>query len=366
MFVPYREISDLLRQGKVIPFIGAGANLGNRPPGARWNENTTSFLPKGDELSNWLAAIISFPPDEPSDDLAKVASYFAVESGRTRLIERLQTVFHKREYMPCDIHYLLAELAKSAELAPGVDASVLPEFNLSGAEEAKPLLIVTTNYDVLTEIALQDLGCSYDLVVHPTDNIERAGSVMWWKHGADKPEWVRPNELPIDLNTTTVVYKMHGSGFHAKGAIDSYVITEDDYIDFLSLMMSQQAIPKLFMSHFYTRQFLFLGYGLRDWNFRVMLKNLTGKAELISPSPQPETEQSALAEGTREGSNQLRPELTSWAIQKDPSHLETRLWFKRDVSLFPEDINLFVEGIRRHCKSLVCHLNSKRIIPNGT
>jgi hypothetical protein len=361
--IPYREIADLLRQGQAIPFLGAGASLGNRPPKTEWDEFTTAFLPRGDELSLWLAEIIGFPSNELYDrsDLAKVSSYYAEMSGRDNLLPRLRKVFRRDSYSPCSIHIFLAELAKSAEITQSGEAGLLEELELPKTGAFKPLLIVTTNYDDLTETALQELGCPYDLVVHPTDRKDMAGSIMWWKHGAKEPEWLRANTLAIDLNKTTVLYKMHGTASKLLSEFDSYVITEEDYIDFLSLMTSREAIPQLFTTHFYTRQFLFLGYGLRDWNFRVMLKNLKekprssrektlpGELERIPDIPNPPTADA-----------RKRRELKSWAIQKDPSDLERVLWTARDVILFKEDLNEFVTGLRKHTPTLICHTNAKK------
>lgn len=359
---PYREIADLLRQGQAIPFLGAGANLGNRPPKRAWDENNADFLPRGDELSRWLADVINFPSKHPFDrsDLAKVSSYFSEISGRDNLRPRLRGIFRRNGYSPCDIHIFLAELAKSAEIAQSGDKAFLEDYKELKAAEFKPLLIVTTNYDDLAENALKELGCPYDLVIHPTDNKERAGSIIWWEHGASQPTWLRPNSLAIDLNKTTVVYKMHGTASELMKELDSYVITEEDYVEFLSLMTSREAIPPLFITHFYTRQFLFLGYGLRDWNFRVMLKSLKEKtkspkesASTHDPINRPEVAEPPTHESVK------RRELKSWAIQKEPSDLERILWNARDVILFNEDINHFVTQLRKHSPKLVCHTRSK-------
>ena len=361
--IPYREIADLLRQGQVIPFLGAGANLGTRPPEMSWDEFTSPFLPSGDELSLWLAGIIGFPSEQPHDlsDLAKVSSYFAEISGRDNLLPRLRSVFRSNSYSPCDIHILLAELAKSAEIAQRGNGELLAEYKSLRPDEFKPLLIVTTNYDDLAETALQELGCPYDLVVHPTDHKDMAGSIMWWKHGADEPEWLRPNNLVIDLNRTTVIYKIHGTASKLMSEFDSYVITEEDYIEFLSLMTIQEAIPPLFITHFYTRQFLFLGYGLRDWNFRVMLKKVQEKTR--SPRDKSQFEED-LSQSDRIKPNATaglkRRELKSWAIQKEPSELEGVLWGARDVILFKEDLNEFVAELRKHTRPLLCHINSRK------
>ncbi|HYX30935.1 MAG TPA: SIR2 family protein [Pyrinomonadaceae bacterium] len=310
---PYGEIVDLLNSGKVVPFLGAGVNFGMRQPGAKWDDKQPGFLPSGAELSRFLAAKSNFPSDDDHDlvDLAKVASYFVETSGRPRLRERLREVFD-RDFDPCDIHTYLAEVPA-------------------------PLLVVTTNYDDLTERAFVKSGKPYDLVVHPTDRKDVEASVLWWPHQADKPETIAPNKLFVDLNTTTVIYKMHGTVARPTKEWDSYVITEEDYVDFLSRMTGQTAVPAQFMRHFRTRHFLFMGYGLNDWNLRVVLNNLRS----VLPSA-----------GTNDATEDLAGEdLPSWAIQFQPSDLEVELWQARSVKIYDVDINEFVKQMRAQANS---------------
>ncbi len=302
---PYGVISDLLRQGQVVPLLGAGVNFGTRPHGATYREKDPEFLPSGAELSHVLARDCSFPSTDGNDlsDLAKVASYFEETTGRKVLRGWLRQVFH-RDYQPCAIHTYLAEIDK-------------------------PLLIVTTNYDDLMERALDEAGRPYDLVVYPTDRKDVEGSILWRPHGADQPEAVTHNKFHIDLERTTVVYKMHGTVDRSPIAGDSYVITEDDYVDFLSRMtrQGQGAVPAIFIKHFRTRHFLFMGYGLRDWNLRVVLKNLK------RPTP-------ASAGGSRD------EDMVSWAIQYGPSALERELWQSRKVKIYDVEINQFVKRLK--------------------
>lgn len=309
---PYGEIADLLKKGEVVPFLGAGVNFGARPaPGDRWDAASSTFLPSGVELSRFLADMSNFPAENEDEitDLAKVSSYFVETSARRRLRERLHDIFD-RDFEPAGIHNYLAEIARNS-----------------------PLLIVTTNYDDLTEQAFNRLSLPFDLVVHPTDRKDVEASVLWWKHGATEPEVVPPNQLFIDLKATNVIYKMHGTVDRATAKWDSYVITEDDYIDFLSRMTGQTAVPAQFMRHFRTRHFLFLGYGLRDWNLRVVLKNL----RTVLPT---------LDEAGASADDEMEEELRSWAIQFNPSDLETELWNARKVKIYDVDINEFVEKLR--------------------
>lgn len=305
---PFGVIARLLLKGQVVPLLGAGANAGSRPAGADWDVKAAQFLPRGSELATFLATQSGFPSTDKHDlgDLAKVASYFVETSGRRTLREYLCDIFN-RNFQVCDIHRFLAELPV-------------------------PQLIVTTNYDDLIERAFTEAGKPFDLVIHPTDRKEVEASVLWWEHGAKEPKIVTPNTLDIDLETKIVIYKMHGSVDRLLDKWHSYVVSEEDYIDFLSRMTTQTAVPALFASHFRPRQFLFLGYSLSDWNFRVVLRNLD------TPLP---------GQVTAAGDEPAGDESRSWAIQHQPSRLEQKLWDARHVNIYDFDINEFTRRLRQ-------------------
>ena len=314
---PYGVIADLFKEGAIVPFLGAGVNFGMRkPPDAQWNEKTSKFLPSGAELSRFLAGDSGFPSQEKQDldDLAKVAAFYVEAAERKTLTDQLHRFFDQ-DFPPCDIHKYLTEIPA-------------------------PLLIVTTNYDDLTERAFATAGREYDIVVHANDSREVAGSVLWWKAGAAEPEPVPPAKLFIDLKKTTVIYKMHGT-VDRRSKWDNYVITEDDYVDFLSRMTGQTAVPALFMKTFRNRHFLFLGYGLRDWNLRVVLRNLRGilPGAANTATATDQEEQTAVTE-------EEEVTLRSWAIQFQPSDLEKGLWNARGVKIYDVDINEFVRRLR--------------------
>ena len=295
---PYGEIWDLLRTGSVVPFLGAGSSLCARDPEAHWDGDHPTVLPSGIELAAYLAHKSSFPSKEPRDleDLAKVASYFSDLAGRRRLRQRLRDILnHDFEVSP--LHHLIASIPC-------------------------PLLIVVTNYDTLLEQAFRAINKPYDLVIYPSDNKESAASVLWWQHGEAKPKPVDPNQLTIDLTSKTVIFKMHGTVVRDTADFDSFVITEEDYIEFLSRLDS--AVPPIFFQHCWNRSFLFLGYSLRDWNLRVVLKNLSR----------------ALKQRGQE-------ELPSWAIQRDPSGLDMALWRKRNVEIFDVPLDEFTVRMKQ-------------------
>jgi len=292
---PYPLIRAKLAEGRVIPFLGAGASLGGRAPKSKWTKGTLDFLPTGAELAVHLALTTAFPPDE-AQGLATVAQYFDVIGGRPGLDEELRSIFNS-DYPLTSLHTYLAGIAA-------------------------PLLIITTNYDDLIERALRQNNRAFDLVIHTT-HAALGDRLLWLPHGAAEPQEVLPNKLDIDLTQRTVVYKMHGAVDRVQSSRDQYVITEDDYIDFLVRMMKNKAIPSIFADPLQGRHFLFLGYGLYDWNLRVVLSRVAKNLD-----------------------SQRR--FKSWAIQYRPSALEQRFWQQRGVEIFDMLLSDFVQALARN------------------
>jgi len=285
---PYRIINDNLNRGLVIPFLGAGASLSIKPA----DSTKTDYLPSGAELATQLAEKADFPKNE-TIDLAKVAQYYSLIGGRSPLYRDLHSIFD-HDYPITPLHSYLASIDK-------------------------PMLIVTTNFDDLMERALIEQNRKFDVVIHTCDPDNMGDKLLWIEHGQEKPVEVQPNKLYIDLDTVTVVYKMHGGINRQAPDRDQYVITEDDYIDFLTRMTKNKAIPAIFAEAFQLRHFLFLGYSLRDWNLRVVLNRI---------------------QASRRSSD-----ITSWSIQFKPSIMECNFWQNRGVKVFDMALDDFVQSI---------------------
>ncbi len=302
--LPAPLIRDRLKSGKVIPFLGSGSSLGERNPSMQpWNSDDLEHLPNATELAQYLAKPVEFPPDEDSKELTKTARYYEMIAGRDVLDEELHKVF-ARAVKYTKIHSYLASVPA-------------------------PLLIISTNYDDLMERALTDQGREFDVIIHVTQatlkrasDYERVDSLLYRPHGG-APRFVTDDDLgEVDLAKTFVLYKMHGSVDLQQSERDSYVITEDDYIEFLTRMTNQSAstIPSFVIKHMSQRHLLFLGYSLRDWNLRVLLNRI----DLLS-----------------------RRSVSSWAVQYNPSHLEKRFWDKRNVTTFNMRVDEFVDALQK-------------------
>src|SRR2546430_1338627 len=220
---PYGIIASKLKNGNVIPFLGAGASLGKRkPPNSRFDPNKPRFLPMATELAEVLAKDSSFPSADPQDrsDLAKVSSYYAgVSSDRPTLRQRLRDLLHP----------VGGETSPAESRAP----KQLTLHRLLAALPSRQV-IVTTNYDSLIEQAFDEAKKPYDMVIYPADRLTESdyvNSVLWWQHG-QTPRPVESNKLDefLDLRTTprTVIFKMHGTRHPSDKNYDHFVVTEED------------------------------------------------------------------------------------------------------------------------------------------
>ena len=303
---PYGRIAKALAAGAVVPIIGTGISHCGLPADAHWNPREPKFLPSGEELSEFLADDTGFPSAEERDQLAEVASYYEAFHTRDALHERLRQVLAPETLAGIAVPSLYGLLAEACKV--------------------RPLLIITTNYDTQIELAFHAAQQPYDLVVY-SELKDFGNAVLWWRHGAPKPETPAPNELYIDLDKTTVIFKMHGSILPETSEWDSFVITEADYVELLSRIAGKSAIPALFATHCRDRNLLFLGYRLRDWSFRTILQSLNRFF-------------------AKRAADSGEDEIQSWAVDDDFSELELKFWQKRGVYPYEIAIGEFVKTLR--------------------
>ena len=112
-------VAQALSEGRVIPFLGAGANLVDRGDEV-WHEGA-DFLPNGSELARYLAERGLYPPlpegPLPKElNLLRVAEYVAAAGDEADLYLYLRKVFDL-EYAPTSLHHLLARAARALKEA---------------------------------------------------------------------------------------------------------------------------------------------------------------------------------------------------------------------------------------------------------
>ena len=285
----------------MIPLLGAGVNLCGRPPNEAWLPG--DYLPTGGELARYLAERFDYPRDEALD-LVRVSEYASVMSGSGPLYEELHRVFDA-DYPISPLHRFLAQLPRR-----------LKQSN----QPHRCQLIVTTNYDDALERAFREAGEPFDLVCYIADGIQR-GKFVHWPPGGEPTLIEVPNEYEkLRPGEQSVILKIHGAidrtGPEAEW--DSYVITEDHYIDYLTRTEIQNLVPVMLAMQLRRSHFLFLGYGMRDWNLRVILHRIWGEQRL---------------------------KYKSWAIQQDPNKLEREFWGLRGVDVYDMPLEQYVPAL---------------------
>ncbi len=301
----YWLVANLIGEGQVIPFLGAGANLCDRPDDAVF-ELGGDYLPSGSELADELAKGVRYPLTDL--DLPRVSQYFDAKLGERGLYKSLHTLFDAN-YPPSSLHHLLASLP--------------PLLRERGSPQ---LLILTTNYDDALERACAERGEEYDLVWYEAKRGGVRGTFLHRPPGGEPVVIERPNEY-ADLapQDRMVILKLHGAIDRLERAHDSYVITEDHYIDYLSGDDIAGQVPITLRERMADSHFLFLGYSMHDWNLRVVLNRIWGSQQL---------------------------DLTSWSIQREPAdpgvrEIEETLWRNRGdgVELFYVPLNEYVAAL---------------------
>ena len=270
-----RPVARAFVNGWIVPFLGAGANLCGRQGTWKRPGNT---LPSGKELARYLARECDYP-NADSENLVRVTQYQATMEGAAPLYRRLRDVF-VNDYEPSALHRFLAQLPRSLERSFGK-----PRYQL----------IVSTNYDDALERAFRDADQPFDLFAY----------IAWGKHLGK--------------------FKIHGAIDRATSDGDSYVITEDHYIDFLQRTEIDELIPASILPALQAAHFLFLGYGLSDWNLRVILQRIW---------------------------QQQNHDWSSWAVQHETSPLDQKFWTKRGVDIQIVDLLAYVQGLEAALEAL--------------
>jgi hypothetical protein len=302
----YRMVIKAITDGRVVPFLGAGVNLCGRPEGIAWQRG--QYLPNGGELAAYLAGSFGYPPGDVQD-LVRVSQYVAVVTGSGPLYEELHSLLDA-DYPPTPLHQFLA---------------TLPAVLRDKGYPSRYQLIVTTNYDDVLERAFQAAGEPFDLVSYLAEG-EQRGKFLHWPPGGEAQLIERPNEYRgLALDQRTVILKIHGAVDRVNPEGDSYVITEDHYIDYLTRTDISNLVPVTLAAKLRKSHFLFLGYSLRDWNLRVILHRIWGQQKLT---------------------------YKSWAIQCNPQSLDQEFWRKRDVDILDVRLEDYVAALSERVQAL--------------
>ena len=310
----FRIVIPQIRDGKVIPFLGAGANLCSRPVDASWDPIDRLYLPSGAELASYLADRHEYTFAD-RDNLVRVAEYVALTVGDGPLYDSLRELFDA-DYPVTPLHRLMARLPR-----------LLRDSGLPPVQ-----LIVTTNYDDLLERAFREEEEPVDVVAFMAVGDEAGRFLHTPPDGESRliqeGEANEYRDLPLNDKghlVRPVILKLHGAVDRRHLDRDSFVITEDDYIEYLGLGDISGLIPVTLRVTLKRSNFLFLGYSLRDWNLRAILHRIW----------------SAQRTGYK-----------SWAIQFRPDELDTQAWEQRGVQILDIPLEEYIAELEKRLQHL--------------
>src|SRR5690606_37630639 len=129
-------------------------------------------------------------------------------------------------------------------------------------------LILSTNYDDGLERAFRQAGEPFDVVAYIAEG-SQAGKFVHRPPG-EQPRVIDSNNeyKLLAPEQRTVILKIRGLVEEVNSDFDSYVITEDHLIDFLSRARGVSPVPTLLLEVLRNNHLLFLGYDLRHWSRR--------------------------------------------------------------------------------------------------
>jgi DNA-binding SARP family transcriptional activator len=262
------EVVKALLSGRVVPVLG---------------------LDGGADLAAQLARAFGYPGDR-STDLARVSQYVATMNGSGPLYDELHRRFHAA-VEPQPVHRFLASLP------PVLRARAAPQQ-----------LVISTRYDLALERAFEAAGEELDVVTYVATGPNRGK--FWHRPPGEEP---RPIDVPntyateLSLDRRPVLLNLHGAvDPFPEREWESFVITEDDYIDYLGRSDLVSSVPVALAAQLRRSHFLFVGYEMVDWNLRLVMHRVWGDRPLA---------------------------YRSWALDPEPSALEQAFWRRFDVDV---------------------------------
>jgi SIR2-like domain len=300
-------LQAMVQDGDLVPFLGSQLTQSR----TEWHQGSRLW-PNADDLADQIAKKMNVRYPQP--DLPQVAQYARMARGQPRLHGWVRQIL-TAGYEPEPVHRFLARFPQT-----------LGQLGL----EKRYQLIVSTTFDTALESAFLEQKEPFDVAVYMASGTEHAGRFVhlpWGEAGARSI--MTPNEydgFPIRDDgelARTVIVKINGTvddstvGYPWKG---NYVLTEDDYIDYLGWRRAEEIVPVQILATLRQSSSLFLGYRVRDWTQRVFLR-------AIWPG--------------------MVPGGASWAVRPGADVLEQRFWQRSGVAAYSSSLTDYVAELDR-------------------
>jgi hypothetical protein len=297
-----------LLKGEIVPLLGAGVNRCAMP-----ESSADQTLPDGYTLGQWMRDEFTdttklyggnhaewcnklrtskkerdkFLKEIPKpENLPALSQFVEQDQDRGGLNKWLNEIF-KAPPIPTPVHIFFANLVHH-----------LKEHNdLSGENKIPYPIVVTTNYDLALETAYQNKGLEFD-VLFLQKGISNLPSGLYRRRyskvekvyqNTTSPHPITDEEMaelmPLSgvtySSTSPIIVKIHGTYSAEVNMPSYYIITEDDFIEFTA----DHPIPPTLMQAIKQRELCFLGYQVKDWNMRVILREI--EAERLKKAEAP-------------------------------------------------------------------------------
>jgi DNA-binding SARP family transcriptional activator len=287
----YAEIVRALSCSRLVPVLGPAAG-GSAP----------SPAPDPSTAAQHLAHVFGCPA-ERSGSLARVAQWVAIAKGVGPLYDELHTLYGQ-DFAPGPVHRSLAALP------PLLRARGLP-----------CQLLLSSGFDHMLEQAFSDAGEDFDVVSYVALGRDRGKFLHVTAEGEtrliDEPNL----EVGVGSEERTLIVKLNGGTDELLGRVrDSYVVSEDDYIDYLAHADVSALLPIGLAARLRRSHLLFIGYALEEWSLRVFLRRLWGEERIA---------------------------YTSWAIDGASDLVTAEQWHRFGVNLLAVPADEPLEELRR-------------------
>jgi hypothetical protein len=242
-------------------------------------------------------------PADQARSLAQTAEYALLTQGVGPLYDELHDLFDA-DHEPGPAHTFVAGLARFL------------------CEHHQPRqLIVTTGFDAALERALAEAGEEPDVVSYVSLG-GHGGKFVHLPAGGEATVIDLPNAYAgLSVEERTIVLKIHGQvDRRPKREWESFVIAEDDHIDYISQSDIAGVVPVTLAAKLRRSHFLFLGYLLEDWSLRVFLHRIWRRDKVS---------------------------YRSWAVVPGAGRVERELWRQRGIDVLDMPLDDFIGAFER-------------------
>ena len=331
------RVVDAITRGQLVIFLGADINLCGRPKdgnGQFMGWQLGHYPPSNRELAVYLDEasgfcyrqkvrcplcddrdIESLPEGCPLKQgavtklaLQHVSQYVDLTEGGPDMLYGALCDLFQGKFLPNPVHKFFAQVP-----------AILHE---KGYCPPYPL-IVTSCFDRTLEQTFDGEHQKYDLVSYVGD--QKGG---YFEHKS--PEDVVPHKIEEPnkyqrkfLTQWPVILKLYG------GYQENFVITEDQYIDYLSHRDVSELIPVELLAILKENPILFLGYSPSYWNLRVILHRIW---------PEQLTSQRSAS---------------WWAVEANPEDIDKALWKRyHSIPLGVPSLDNYIAELRQRVQDL--------------